>query len=276
MFTGQLNWPTTFGTAGQPLSQNEASKPDESTTSFALAYASILEVSSEQDFETEASGDIDNTDSSDWLMNLRDSRNVDAAFNQVASTECRQTWQAGNVGETQQNIFSDYGIRDLRKDSGEQPFPGARHEIRSGLGIVGVASADGSLEPPANSAGSFDKSLLANWMDTHALSRSSHHCAMYCRLGMEAGGLNTEDRPRSGDAGDYGPFLLRHGAQEVPQSSYNPQVGDVVIFDKTAEHPSGHIEMYDGHHWVSDFMQHSFSPYRDAESTPPFTIYRLC
>jgi hypothetical protein len=275
VFTGQLNWPTTFGTAGQPLAQNEASKQDKSTTSFALAYASILEVSNEQDFEAEASGDGHNTDSSDWLLNLRDSRDVDAAFNQVASTECRQTWQAGNVGATLQNFFSDYRIRHSGPDFGDQPFPGTRHEIGTGLGTGGIANADGGLEPPANSAGSFDKSQLASWMDTHALSRSSHHCAMYCRLGMEAGGLNTEDRPRSGDAGDYGPFLLRHGAQEVPQRSYNPQVGDVVIFDKTVEHPSGHIEMYDGHRWVSDFMQHSFSPYRHAESTPPFTIYRL-
>jgi hypothetical protein len=34
-------------------------------------------------------------------------------------------------------------------------------------------------------------------------------------------------------------------------------------------------ELGDGHHWVSDFMQHSFSPYRDAASVPSFTIYRL-
>jgi hypothetical protein len=120
-----------------------------------------------------------------------------------------------------------------------------------------------------------DKNRLADWMDAHALTRSSHHCAMYCRLGMEAAGLGTQDRPRSGDAGDYGPFLLRHGAQVVAPESYTPQVGDTVVFDKTAQHPSGHIEMYDGRQWVSDFMQRSFSPYRDAGSTPPFTIYRL-
>jgi hypothetical protein len=112
-------------------------------------------------------------------------------------------------------------------------------------------------------------------MDAHALSQSSHHCAMFCRLGFEAAGLNTTDRPQSGDAADYGPFLLRHGAQAVSVDSYVPQVGDVVVFDKTDQHPYGHIETYDGHQWVSDFMQHSFSPYRDASGTPPFTIYRL-
>jgi hypothetical protein len=135
--------------------------------------------------------------------------------------------------------------------------------------------ADSSISPVEGGGGSLNKSQLSDWMDAHALTRSSHRCAMYCRLGMEAAGLNTADRPQSGDAGDYGPFLLRHGAQTVAPDSYVPQVGDVVVFDKTDQHPFGHIEMYDGHQWVSDFMQHSFSPYRDASSTPPFTIYRL-
>jgi hypothetical protein len=128
---------------------------------------------------------------------------------------------------------------------------------------------------PETSATVLHKSELAAWMDAHALTRSSQHCAMYCRLGLEAAGLSTQDRPRSGNAGDYGPFLLRHGAQVVAKDSYVPQVGDTVVFDKTAQHRYGHIEMYDGQRWVSDFMQHSFSPYRDAASTPPFTIYRL-
>jgi hypothetical protein len=142
--------------------------------------------------------------------------------------------------------------------------------------IPGKADASGDAEGNLeNSKPVLDKSQLAHWMDAHALTRSSHHCAMYCRLGMEAAGLSTQDRPRSGDAADYGPFLLRHGAQVLAADSYTPQVGDTVVFDKTAQHPYGHIEMYDGQRWVSDFMQHSFSPYRDAASTPPFTIYRL-
>ena len=92
------------------------------------------------------------------------------------------------------------------------------------------------------------------WMDAHALTRSSHHCAMYCRMGLEAAGLNTADRPQSGDAGDYGPFLQRHGAQVVclPES-YVPQVGDVVVLDKTDQRHTVTSEMYDGSHWVSDF-----------------------
>ena len=137
-----------------------------------------------------------------------------------------------------------------------------------------VADVDPDLTAP-QLAGGLNREKLASWMDAHALAYSSHHCALFCRLGMEAAGMSTADRPQSGDAGDYGPFLLRHGAHVVPPNLYIPQVGDTVIFDKTVQHPNGHMEMYDGHHWVSDFMQHRFSPYRDAASTPSFTIYRL-
>jgi hypothetical protein len=137
-----------------------------------------------------------------------------------------------------------------------------------------VPDVDPNDTAPRLDAG-LSRDKLASWMDAHALAYSSHHCALFCRLGMEAAGISTADRPRSGDAGDYGPFLLRHGAQVVPLNSYTPQVGDTVIFDKTALHPNGHMEIFDGHHWVSDFMQRRFSPYRDAASTPAFTIYRL-
>lgn len=92
---------------------------------------------------------------------------------------------------------------------------------------------------------------------------------------MEAAGIQTQDRPPSGDAGDYGPFLLRHGAQVVSRESWEPKAGDIAVFDRTPDHPAGHIQVFDGQHWVSDFVQHSFSPYIDQQSTPPVTVFRL-
>jgi hypothetical protein len=132
------------------------------------------------------------------------------------------------------------------------------------------------VPPPALPAGSdIFANRLAGWLDAHALAHSSSRCAMFCRHGLEAAGVDTKDRPHSGDAGNYGPFLLRHGAHIVPLDGYTPKVGDTVVFDKTELHPHGHIEMYDGRQWVSDFAQHSFSPYRAPAGTPAFTIYRL-
>jgi len=153
--------------------------------------------------------------------------------------------------------------------SGSYPLPPVQKMNDSEIVAVGSDPTTPHL------AAELNREKLVSWMDAHALAYSSHHCALFCRLGMEAAGMNTADRPRSGNAGDYGPFLLRHGAHVVPLNLYTPQVGDTVIFDKTAQHPNGHMEIFDGHHWVSDFTQRRFSPYRDAASTPSFTIYRL-
>ncbi len=197
--------------------------------------------------------------------------------------------------ETWQSLLLDYNhLIAFGSGARERQFNDQDNELESpgyssSMGRLTSQNRTAQIEPvpdnpstlpvadrqPETSASGLHKNQLAAWMDAHALTRSSQHCAMYCRLGLEAAGLSTQDRPRSGDAGDYGPFLLRHGAQVVAADSYTPQLGDTVVFDKTAQHPYGHIEMYDGQRWVSDFMQHSFSPYRDYASTPPFTIYRL-
>lgn len=114
---------------------------------------------------------------------------------------------------------------------------------------------------------------LISWLDSHAHLHSTHHCAASVRQGLEAAGIQTAGRPC--DAGDYGQFLLQHGARAVDSQSYEPQAGDIAVFDKSDEHPAGHIQVFNGQRWVSDFVQQSFSPYRDQASTPPVTVYRL-
>lgn len=83
--------------------------------------------------------------------------------------------------------------------------------------------------------------------------------------------MDTKGHPA--DAGDYGPFLLKHGASVVLNQEYKPEEGDIVVFSKNKAHAFGHIEMYNGEGWVSDFKQHSMIPYRS--DVPPHTIYRF-
>lgn len=137
---------------------------------------------------------------------------------------------------------------------------------------VPVAAPTGQ---PAEGAPPSGIRRLISWLDAHAHLHSSHRCAASVRQAMEAAGIPTADRPVSGDAGDYGPFLLRHGAQVISAQSWQPQAGDIAVFDRTGDHPAGHIQVFDGQHWVSDFVQHGFSPYLDQASTPPVTVYRL-
>jgi len=59
-------------------------------------------------------------------------------------------------------------------------------------------------------------------------------------------------------------------------ASYMHRAGDVGIVQPIKGHPHGHMAMFDGKHWISDFVQlHGLYPgpgYRTAK--PPYAIYR--
>ncbi|WP_421379138.1 CHAP domain-containing protein [Paraburkholderia sp. DD10] len=120
----------------------------------------------------------------------------------------------------------------------------------------------------------FDKSVAASYADDHAQSHSTGNCARYVRKAIEAGGLSLH---HAHFAKDYGPLLQAVGFRETTGS---PQKGDVVVIQPAPGHPAGHMAIFDGSIWVSDFKQtHSgaqgFYPgtaYRQAQ--PPHKTYR--
>lgn len=270
MHTGQLSLSLPFDIADQRAARGIVANDDGAEATFALLFETALGISDGQCPEIGGSNNPFDVDAGDEGTQANfDSRGLGAMYSSDSISRIMSQSRPTRATSTAGSMLNEpLGIQALRAAT-----PDARvQQIES---AAQAPAADRSLASAPDASGALNKNELSDWMDAHALTRSTHHCAMYCRLGMEAAGLNTVDRPQSGDAGDYGPFLLRHGAQTISPDSYIPQVGDVVVFDKTSQHPFGHIEMYDGHHWVSDFMQHRMSPYRDANSAPPFTIYRL-
>ena len=261
MVVGQLNWIAPTDASGLQVVPGSVARGDVSDAVFALVYSEVMGLSGADCAADGTSSSWPDSETEGELLSTYDSSQNQFELRNGLDKKTLQSMQSETVEERLPSNGLQTASPDLRSQQIGNPGQ--------------LSQPDCNLAQQRNSGGVLNKSELSNWMDAHALTRSSHHCAMYCRLGMEAAGLSTGDRPKSGDAGDYGPFLLRHGAQTISQDSYSPQVGDVVVFDKTAEHPNGHIEMYDGHNWVSDFMQHSFSPYRNAETLPPYTIYRL-
>lgn len=81
---------------------------------------------------------------------------------------------------------------------------------------------------------------------------------------------------RTANAKDYGSSLERAGFREVPPGS-TLQAGDVAVIQPySGGNPSGHMTMFDGTGWISDFRQRSMYPgpgYRAAH--PSFKIYRM-
>ena len=72
-------------------------------------------------------------------------------------------------------------------------------------------------------------------------------------------------------------ILEKNGFKPVGKDGYVPQKGDIVVMQPVpgAKDQSGHIAVFNGKQWVSDFKQSGIWPgpgYRQAK--PPYKIYR--
>ncbi|TPK60446.1 hypothetical protein FJ930_28635 [Mesorhizobium sp. B2-4-15] len=132
--------------------------------------------------------------------------------------------------------------------------------------------------PPTHSAVELNMDNFVNYMDEKSVDASTHKCGAACRDGLKAGGLDVSGHPKN--AGDYGPFLENLGASAVshtnsdtPPADYKQEKGDIAVFQVTTARPNGHVEVWDGKRWISDFKQNNYSPYQ--KNIPPSTIYRF-
>ena len=94
-----------------------------------------------------------------------------------------------------------------------------------------------------------------------AQNKSSGQCAKYVRIALETagyrlpggGGLNSLGRTNAKEYHNLG-ILKKIGFQEISLNS-KYQTGDVMVFTSAYGHNYGHIQMFDGEIWVSDFKQ---------------------
>ncbi|MBM1021652.1 MULTISPECIES: hypothetical protein [unclassified Enterobacter] len=136
----------------------------------------------------------------------------------------------------------------------------------------------------------WDKNRSIGYVNSHAEPRSLGKCAGYVRRATEAGGVHIRIPPprigNSASACDYGPSFVEVGFKVVYTYSGNgsvdtaiipgQQAGDVVVIQPIDGHPHGHIAIFNGTNWVSDFVQlRGFYPgqlYRNTK--PAFVMYR--
>ena len=109
-------------------------------------------------------------------------------------------------------------------------------------------------------------------------TQSIGRCAMYVRKALNAGGFDTTGHPLL--AANYGNLLKNRGWSVVSKDNYKPEIGDIIVINsfvgRHKQHPSGHIQMYNGTQWVSDFKQRTLMPGEDYRiSNPGYVIYRF-
>jgi hypothetical protein len=102
-------------------------------------------------------------------------------------------------------------------------------------------------------------------------------CAIYVRRAIEAGGVKLEKHPEP--ARLYSPYLDKYfdRVTPLPEPGDSPKKGDIAVFQPPInEDDDGHIQMYNGTQWVSDFKQpNGFWPGKDYRNIKPhYAIYR--
>jgi hypothetical protein len=119
----------------------------------------------------------------------------------------------------------------------------------------------------------YDIPRAVSVLTSRSLDKSTGSCARFVRIAMEAGGLNTSRRPVS--AKNYDDYLPSLGFTDVSSSSYSPKTGDISVIQSIPGHVHGHICMFNGTIWISDFRQRDFwggSAYRN--SRPRVNFFR--
>lgn len=139
-----------------------------------------------------------------------------------------------------------------------------------------ASQASGSISPSltqntevqgSSSGGSPGARAAAEFSKKYNLgTRSTGSCAKYVRSYLMASGYPLSGWPVA--AADYINFLPKYGFTPVQgrATQIRPEVGDISITQRFGNHKYGHIAIWNGSNWVSDFKQNSVSIYRDVNA----------
>jgi len=124
------------------------------------------------------------------------------------------------------------------------------------------------------SSGGNPMAKAAAYARTHISGKKPGWCARYVANALEAVGLKFRREESAymyhtnGTLSKLGFGLVSRG-----MSGYTPEPGDICVIDRFNGHKDGHICIWDGKNWISDFVQkYGPSPYSDGPG--PMYFYR--
>lgn len=154
-------------------------------------------------------------------------------------------------------ISSFLGFDGMRSWAGN-----VRNNIDGGFGGADVSAG---VTQKANKA--------ADLITKNALTRSSGYCARYVRKGLQEAGYDLKTQAHAYQYNNGA--LTDAGFSKVDPRTDGLQKGDVMVMPAQGKHKSGHIQVYNGTQWVSDFKQNSVNPWNDvATEDLNATMYR--
>lgn len=103
-------------------------------------------------------------------------------------------------------------------------------------------------------------------------NQSRSMCAWYVMKAIRYGGCyNCYIYP----AYAYNKILPQLGFEEVPVLNYIPQKGDISVLPQNSASDFGHIAIFNGKKWISDFEQADIFPEKSYRNVGKYQIFRI-
>lgn len=121
----------------------------------------------------------------------------------------------------------------------------------------------------------WDLDVLCSHAISNAKPKSTSKCALFVRRALEAAQLKTWFSGGLGDAKQMPARLVKMGWKSVGENLKSFKKGDIIVFQKTttpAGKKAGHVQIYTGKVFVSDFVQPNVQPVNGHNL--PYTVYR--
>ena len=116
----------------------------------------------------------------------------------------------------------------------------------------------------------YSNDRTVEYITSHAEKESRCMCAGYVMRGMWHGGCPIGLIP----AYAYSKTLPQMGFEEISVKVYKPMKGDISVVPSNNIHPFGHIAVYNGKQWVSDFKQNHILPSKAYKANGKYQIFR--
>ena len=117
----------------------------------------------------------------------------------------------------------------------------------------------------------YNNEKVAAYATTHAAGGSRCMCAWYVVKAMWRGGCPIGLIP----AYAYDKTLPQMGFNEISTEGYRPMTGDVSVLPQNEKSQFGHIAVWNGKQWVSDFRQNNMLCSKAYRSNGQYQIFRI-
>ena len=122
------------------------------------------------------------------------------------------------------------------------------------IAVLVLAISIPLLAPLAMPYCHYNTGIAVKYITQNAEPKSKNCCAWYVMRAMQVAGCPIYILP----AYAYSWLLPQYGFIEVDSTGYTPQAGDIAVFPAVDGHIWGHIQMWNGSRWISDFKQKGF------------------